>query len=332
MRFLPAEAKAGGQALVAVRDAVLIYRGQPALRGVDLDLAAGTILALLGPNGAGKTSLMRLVAGRLAPSQGRVRIAGGDPFRDAAVRRLIGWVPQAIALYPRLTVSENLDVFAQLAGLSRSGRRRAVPDALERSGTATVAGRLVGTLSGGFQRRVNIAASLVASPRLILLDEPTQGVDLEAREAIHAVLAQLRAAGSAILLSTHDFTEAERLADRIVILRDGQVLREGMLGSLLRPFADAPPEHEVRLDATPSTAAAHALRRRGFAPCAEALNWRSRSGEAFALDAAGLLAGLRGDGVGVTEIRLRRPGLETLYRDTLTPGSVRPLPALADIA
>ncbi len=159
--------------LVRIAGVGLDLRGRRVLEQVDLDLDAAETLALLGPNGAGKSSLMRLVAGRLAPSAGTVRVAGADPFREGRARRSIGWVPQEIALYPRLTVAENLGVFGQLAGVPRRDRRAAVAAALEMADIADVAQRPVGVLSGGYRRRVNIAASLMNRPRLVLLDEPT---------------------------------------------------------------------------------------------------------------------------------------------------------------
>ncbi len=303
-------------ALLELRDAAFGYQGRPAVDGVDLRLDGGQTLALLGPNGAGKTSLMRLAAGRLRPWRGSVRVLGGDPARDSATRRRIGFVPQEIALYPRLTVAENLDVFARLAGLGRAARRTAVATVLDRAAIAEVADRPVGALSGGYQRRVNLAASLVGGPDLILLDEPTQGVDLAARAAIHAVLAALRAQGAAILVSTHDFGEAERLADRVAFLSAGRLAREGRLADLLRPLAVAAPECEAVLDAHPEPQAEVALRCAGFTPSGPgaATSWRAVRGRAEGADGAALLSALREAGVPVAEIRIRRPGLESLYR------------------
>lgn len=331
--------------LVVVRGATLNYRDRRVLDGVDLDLCAGRTVALLGPNGAGKTSLMRLVAGRLAPQAGSVRIAGCDPFATHAARRAIGWVPQDIALYPRLTVAENLDVFARLAGLSRHARRAAVAEALDLTDIADVAGRPVGLLSGGYQRRVNIAASLMARPRLVLLDEPTQGVDLHARAAIHAVLERLRREGAALLVATHDFAEAERLADRAAFLAQGRIVREGALPDLLGRLRDGAPEHEIALSSPALGPAEAALRRAGFGPVDTGLTWRAHPGAGSRLEAAGsrleaagqrleaagqcleaagqcldaaaLLAALRAEGVPVAEIRIRAPGLEAVYRDAL---------------
>ncbi|QIJ75958.1 ATP-binding cassette domain-containing protein [Methylobacterium sp. NI91] len=307
--------------LAAVEGAAFAYRGRAALHRLDLTLVRGTTLALLGPNGAGKTSLIRLLAGRLRPDAGSVRVLGGDPHADRATRRKIGFVPQEIALYPRLTVAENLDVFARLAGLKRDERCGAVAAAIGRCALLEVAGRVVATLSGGYKRRVNIAASLLASPDLILLDEPTQGVDLEARAAIHAVLAGLRAAGAGLVVSTHDFSEAERLADRVAILADGRIRLTGPLAALMRPLEAAPPEHEAVLEGAPDAAAEAALRRSGFAPLrGDARFWRADHGAAGGLDGAALLVALRANGVPAAEIRVRRPGLETLYRDALAEG------------
>ncbi|GJD97251.1 ABC transporter ATP-binding protein [Methylobacterium iners] len=310
---------AGAEPLVSVRGAALAYHGKPVLDGLDCAIRAGETLALLGPNGAGKTTLMRLVAGRLTPDRGSVRIAGADPHREPRARRSIGWVPQEIALYPRLTAAENLGVFAQLAGIGRRERPEAVRHALDLAGIAEVASRPVGLLSGGYQRRVNIAASLIGRPRLVLLDEPTQGVDLNARAAIHAVLARLRAQGTAILIATHDFAEAERLADRVAFLARGRIVREGALPALLARVRAGPPEHEVGLAHKPDPAAESALRGAGFAPADTGLTWRAIHRGETGLDGAALLTALRGRGVPASEVRIRAPGLEALYRDALAP-------------
>jgi len=299
----------------------LTLRGRRVLDGIDLALAPGETLALLGPNGAGKTSLMRLVAGRLAPEAGTVRVGGADPHRSGEARRAVGWVPQEIALYPRLTVAENLSVFAQLSGLPRRERREAVERALALGDIAPLAGRVVSTLSGGYQRRVNIAAGLIGRPGLVLLDEPTNGVDLAARAAIHTVLHRLREQGTAILIATHDFPEAERLADRGAFLAQGRIVREGRLAALLARLRTGPPERELILDASPDVPAEAVLRRAGFVPAgASGLRWRTS--ERAGLDGAALLGTLRAQGVPVSEVRVRSPRLETLYVEALRPRDV----------
>ncbi|MGU3383926.1 ABC transporter ATP-binding protein [Methylobacterium sp. D53M] len=304
--------------LVRLAGVGLDLRGRRVLDQVDLDLGTGDTLALLGPNGAGKSSLMRLVAGRLAPSAGSVRVAGADPYRAGQARRAIGWVPQEIALYPRLTVSENLGVFGQLAGVSRRDRKAAVEAALAMADIGNVARRPVGVLSGGYRRRVNIAASLMNRPRLVLLDEPTSGVDLAARAAIHAVLDRLKAAGTAILIATHDFAEAERLASGVAFLAQGRVVRAGRLADLLAQLRTGAPERELSLTGPVTGQAEGVLRRAGFVPAeAGGLVWRSV--ERAGLDGAALLGALRAQNVPVAEIRVRAPRLETLYLDALRP-------------
>lgn len=324
---LPFPPPVPGAVFVELRGAVLAYRRQIVLDGIDLALRAGETLALLGPNGAGKTSLMRLIAGRLPPASGTVRVLGADPYGDRRVRAAIGWVPQEIALYPRLSVAENLGVFAQLAGIGSGGRSEVVRSALALAAITDVAHRPVGLLSGGYQRRVNIAASLMAQPRVILLDEPTQGVDLQARAAIHAVLERLKAHGAAILVATHDFSEAERLCDRVAVLARGRILRNGSMADLLsRVRADAP-EHEITLSAPTDPPAEAALRQAGFVPQEKDQHWRALHPSDDGLDGAALLAALRGAGVPVAEIRIRSPGLEAVYREALRegPGEVGPL-------
>ncbi|MEH3148297.1 MAG: ABC transporter ATP-binding protein [Methylobacterium frigidaeris] len=307
--------------MVTAADVSLCYRGLPVLGGVDLAVRAGEAVALLGPNGAGKTSLMRLLAGRLSPSGGTVRAGGGDPFRSRAVRRAIGWVPQEIALYGRLTVRENLDVFARLAGLKRPDRAPAVERVVGLAGLSEVAGDLVGLLSGGYQRRTNIAVALLAEPALVLLDEPTQGIDRVARAAIHGVLERLRRNGTAILIATHDFAEAERLADRVLVLHGGRIGLDGRLADLLATLRAGPPEHEVALDDAPCPSGTEILRGAGFEPSGP-LTWhrsprrRGASAEAES-EGTALLAHLRRHGVPVREIRVREPGLDALYLDAI---------------
>ncbi|MDP4002049.1 ABC transporter ATP-binding protein [Methylobacterium sp. NEAU K] len=310
-----------GDPLVRIEGVDLELRGRLVLERVDLDLDVGETLALLGPNGAGKSSLMRLVAGRLGPSRGSVRVAGAAPFREGRARRGIGWVPQEIALYPRLTVSENLGIFGQLAGVPRRERRGAVDAALAMADIADVAHHPVGILSGGYRRRVNIAASLMNRPRLVLLDEPTSGVDLAARAAIHAVLDRLKAAGTAILIATHDFAEAERLASRVAFLAQGRIVRAGQLADLLAQLRAGAPERELSLTVPADGPGEAVLRRAGFTPAeSDGLVWRTveRSG----LDGAALLGALRAQGVPVAEVRVRAPRLEALYLDALRPRGV----------
>ena len=209
------------------------YGAQTALRGVDLAVHPGEIYGLLGPNGAGKTTLIRAVCGRLKPNGGQVRIAGLDPFADGAARAALGLVPQSLALYGHLTVAENLDVFGRLSGLKGQPLKDAIAHAMGVTHIADRAATPVRHLSGGFQRRVNIAAAILHRPRLLVLDEPTVGVDPPAREAVGEVLRTLRGEGVAILIITHDLDQAGDLADRVGFLRDGRLVLEGEPAALI---------------------------------------------------------------------------------------------------
>ena len=292
----------------AVRHA---FGARQALRGVSLEVRPHEIYALLGPNGAGKTTLARVICGRLRPDGGAVRIAGRDPFRDGEARALLGLAPQALALYPQLTVAENLQTFAALAGLKGRAIQPAAAHAMDVTGTTERARSLVRTLSGGFQRRVNIAAAILASPKLLVLDEPTVGVDLAAREAITEALRRLRGDGVGVLLVTHDLEQAQCLADRVGFLRDGQKVLEGAPDALIA--ASFGERMEVEVDVVEaSEAEADALAAEGLARGASPGTWTCLSSEGYAL-AGPLAERLTARGVLVREIRVRRPSLQQLF-------------------
>lgn len=278
------------------------------LRGLDLSLYSGEIFALLGRNGTGKTTLMRLLTGQLRPTSGAVQAFGGDPGREAAPRRMMSLVPQDIALYPRLTVRENLEIMAGMAGLSK----RDIPVRVEEAmALVQVEGRqqdLIDHLSGGYKRRANIAAALLTRPRLLLLDEPIVGVDVDARLSLHRALRRLRDNGTAILLTTHDLDEARALADRIGIIASGRMAEEGPVGDILRRMFGDRREVVVSLGREPDDSIKRTLERLGLTPGTSPLEWTSWSTgvEGF----ASLSAGLQRHGVDLHEIRLREPGLE----------------------
>ncbi|NGP51947.1 ABC transporter ATP-binding protein [Thioalkalivibrio sp. XN8] len=221
------------------------YGDQDALRGVSLALGAGECLGLLGPNGAGKTTLVRIIAGRVRPDAGRVRLLGRSlQPGGSAGREALGVVPQEIALYPLLTAVENLEVFGALQGVHGGELARRVDWALAFSGLEARRDDRVGTFSGGMQRRLNIACSVLHRPRVLLLDEPTVGVDPQSRERIWHMLDELRATGTSIVLTTHQLDEAENQCDRIVIIDHGRVIAAGTLAELVAGIGDAAPEPE----------------------------------------------------------------------------------------
>jgi len=206
-----------------------------ALAGIDLEASAGTVLALLGPNGAGKTTTVRILTTLLRPDEGRAQIVGHDVVREsAAVRRLIGLSGQYAAVDGFLTGRENLRMIGRLYGLDRRAARRRADELLERVGLDAAAQRTVRTYSGGMRRRLDLAASLIAEPAVLFLDEPTTGLDPHGRIGIWQLLDELRAKGRTLLLTAQDMSEAERLADNILVIDEGRVIARGTVEQLTR--------------------------------------------------------------------------------------------------
>jgi ABC-2 type transport system ATP-binding protein len=215
------------------------YGAVAAVRAIDLDVAAGETLALLGPNGAGKTTLMELMAGVLRPDAGEIRLAGlGDPSKPG-VRRAIGFAPQGLAVYPQLSARENLRFFARLFGVPRAELDARVQLGLELADLVGRAEQRAGTFSGGMQRRLNLACAVVHRPRLLLLDEPTVGVDPHSRNHLLESVAALRGSGVALIYSTHLMEEADRLCDRVAVMDRGRLLALGARETLCREHACA---------------------------------------------------------------------------------------------
>jgi ABC-2 type transport system ATP-binding protein len=203
-----------------------------ALQGLSLDVAPGERVALLGPNGAGKTTLVRAICGRVRLDGGEIRLFDA-PAGSAQALQHLGVVPQEIALYGDLTARENLAIFAKLHGLRRREALRRVDEVLEWIGLQDRAKELVKNFSGGMKRRVNLACGVLHRPPLIILDEPTVGVDPQSRERIFLMLDELSRQGAAIILTTHHLEEAEKQSDRIVIMDHGRIIAEGTLADLI---------------------------------------------------------------------------------------------------
>jgi ABC-2 type transport system ATP-binding protein len=212
---------------------VRVFGRTRALDGLDLQVEAGTILGMLGPNGAGKTTTVRVLSTLLRPDQGTARVAGHDVVAEAAqVRRVIGLTGQYSALDESLTGRANLVMVGQLCRLSRKQARRRAADLLEQFDLTGAADRGVKTYSGGMRRRLDLAASLVAGPSILFLDEPTTGLDLRSRIVTWDAVRALTATGTTVLLTTQQLDEADQLADRIAVVDRGRVIAEGTSAEL----------------------------------------------------------------------------------------------------
>ena len=297
-------------AALTIADLRIRYGEREVLRGLSLSVAAGEIYGLLGPNGAGKTTLIRTICGRLRPVAGSVTIAGVPSGREAL--RRIGLVPQEIALYPHLTVEENLNVFGRLSGMDRAATKAAIAWASEAANLTDRLDERIDILSGGWKRRVNIAAGILHRPALLILDEPTVGVDVEARNSLQEVIQQLSQTGMAVLLATHDLDQAETICTTVGFLRNGVVAPQGPPRALIDSAFGGHHEIFLELGQVPSPSQALTLGEAGFSASSSGLTW-SMLGSASDGSAAELSFALDKAGIATREVRLRKPGLDSLF-------------------
>jgi ABC-2 type transport system ATP-binding protein len=206
------------------------YGGREALRGVSVEVAAGELVAVIGPNGAGKTTLLSILAGIVRPEAGELSAPAGG----------VGWVPQQAALYRRLTVEENLLLFARLEG--HEDPHGSAAEMLELAGLGERRREIVARLSGGNQQRINIAIGLLSRPQVLLLDEPSVGLDPRQRARLWEFVAGLAGAGTSVIFSTHDIQEAERYGQRLLVLADGEALFDGSAAALREAVRSEAPE------------------------------------------------------------------------------------------
>jgi ABC-2 type transport system ATP-binding protein len=226
-------AAAGAEPLLQARGLTVRFGQVTALDNLDMIAPPGEVLAILGPNGAGKTTFVRTVATLLRPTSGELRVRGSDVARDpVSVRRDIGLAGQFAAVEPTMTGRENLEMTARLFGHGRKAARRAAGAVIEQLSLAEVADRRCSTYSGGQRRRLDLGASLVGAPRLLLLDEPTTGLDPVGRREVWDAVHGLAAAGTDVLLTTHYLDEADELADHVVVIDHGRAIAAGTLGEL----------------------------------------------------------------------------------------------------
>jgi ABC-2 type transport system ATP-binding protein len=286
------------------------YGPRRVLRALNLTIGRGEIFGLLGPNGAGKTTLIRTICGRTRAVDGTVTVMGQKLGRRTS--KHIGLAPQEIALFPHLTVGENLEVFGRLSGLNQAETKAAVVWAAEATKVVERIRDRVEVLSGGWKRRLNIAAAIMHRPELLILDEPTAGVDIDARNSLHEVVQQLGQSGMSVLVATHDLDQAEHLCDRVGFLRNGKIAPIGHPRLLIEEVFGRQEEIVVQLNERPTAAQVCVLDQAGFSSIGGSFNWSSLTEKSDR--SVGDLSNLM-DHVGLSakEITLRKPGLDTLF-------------------
>ena len=276
---------------------------QVAVSGVDLTLRAGECVGLVGHNGAGKSTIIKMMLGLVRPNEGTVRVLGDDPAASASARDRgrLGYLPENVALYPSMTGAETLAFYARLKGQPVS-RNAAL---LDKVGVADAAHRRVGTYSKGMRQRLGLAQALLGDPRVLLLDEPTTGLDPALRQHFYEILRDLREGGAMVLLSTHALAELEGQVDRVVVMNQGRKVADGDLGAL-RALAGIRPRIRLRLPRAPRAVV--------NGPDAWA-DWTRLNDEVleFSCEEDEVAAALAGLPTSARDVEILRPSLDQLY-------------------
>ena len=301
--------------VLQIRDAKKRFGATVALDGLTLALEQGEMLGLLGPNGAGKTTLIRAISGRVRLDGGSVSLFG-RVLEPGMVREDLGVVPQENALYPLLTARENLETFGRMNRLEGKHLRERAAWALEWTGLADRAKSPVRSFSGGMKRRLNLACGVLHEPRLVLLDEPTVGVDPQSREKIYDMLSALRANGTSLLLTTHYLEEAEARCERIVVVDHGRAIAAGTLPELVTQAGLSGRRVRLSLDHAATTPPS------GFTREQEDGSVLTATITDVGRELPGLLARLQAAGLGVRDLEVRAASLQTVFL-TLTGKELR---------
>jgi ABC-2 type transport system ATP-binding protein len=312
-----------GDGVIEVTDLVKKYGSHRAVDGVSFTVGRGELFGLLGPNGAGKTTTIGVLSTLLRPDGGQVRIGGHDVTASPAqVRRLIGVVPQEIALYTDLTARDNLMFWGRLHGLGGAQLSRRVEDLLVMADLADHAKRRVDAFSGGMMRRLNLVAGLIHEPEVLFLDEPTVGIDAQARSRILELIGQLGRKGLTVIYTTHYLEEAEQLCDRIGVIDRGRLVALGDKESLISQIGDV---DLIRLS-LPAAAHAAFVAACGAWPGCAGVGERRGKVEVRTRDGGLMLPHiqdwLRAHDLPLEQLEIERPNLETLYL-TLTGRGLR---------
>jgi ABC-2 type transport system ATP-binding protein len=209
------------------------HNPKPSLNNIDLDISEGRIFGLLGPNGAGKTTMIRILCGLLTPTSGSITIGGYSLKTEKnRIRRIIGVVPQEIAIYPTLTSRENLSIYGGICGLSGSELKKSIDKWLNVFGLEKSQHQQTGFFSGGMKRRLNLIAGIIHNPRILFLDEPTVGVDVQSKKVIIDNLFEINRSGTTIVYTSHYLEEAENLCSHIAIIDEGNIITRGTLDEI----------------------------------------------------------------------------------------------------
>ncbi|GAA2897240.1 ABC transporter [Actinoplanes cyaneus] len=295
-------------ALIHARGLIKRFGDFTAVDGIDVDVQAGEAFGFLGPNGAGKSSTMRMIGCVSPPTDGVLRILGMDPLRDGpAIRARLGVCPQLDNLDVELTVRENLTTYARFFGISRATARRRADELLEFVQLTERAGSKVEPLSGGMKRRLTIARALVNEPDLVLLDEPTTGLDPQARHLVWERLFRLKQQGVTLVLTTHYMDEAEQLCDRLVVMDGGRIVAEGSPRSLIEQHST---REVVELRFATEDQGAYAEKLAGVAERVEVLPDRVLL---YVADGDDALAQVQRRSLSPASALVRRAGLEDVF-------------------
>ncbi|MGI9212333.1 MAG: ABC transporter ATP-binding protein [Methylococcaceae bacterium] len=289
------------------------YGTTHAVRGLDFSIARGEFFGLLGPNGAGKTTTLAMLCGLLAPTGGQIRLDGLPAHpRTQAQKRMLGLVPQDFAFYPMLSARDNLDFFARLHGMRGNRLENRIRYGLKIAQLEHRADQVAGEFSGGMKRRLNIAIGVLHEPEILILDEPTVGVDAQSRHAILETLRELNQAGLTVIYSTHYLEEAHRLCHRVAIMDQGRIMALDTPHNLVRTLATGSIDIELASIPEPSLLETftHELKLKGIAESPTRWRLETRQPET-ALPA--IMTGLAARGLSVHTLKWQEPNLETVF-------------------
>lgn len=298
---------------LSVKDLSVKYGSHKALDSVSVQVFPGEVVGLIGPNGAGKTSFIKAICGRVA-STGQIYLGGTLMARGQCRQKQMGLVPQDIGLYGHLTCRENLDVFGRLMGIDAAHRLERVEDALKAVDLIEKSNHLASHLSGGMKRRLNVAAAIMHGPDFLILDEPTAGTDMPARDSIHRLARRLAESGIGILLVTHELEQVEALCDRVLFFVLGQCVADGAPTQILERFFGDRREIFLRFAECPNASGTLQLGEFDFVEGELPTLWTCVTEKSILETHADILSQLQNDHPKIREVGIRRPGLPTLMQ------------------